>query len=76
MNIETSDATLRITGSFGVAFSSSSVEALAAILARADAALYEAKTLGRNQVRLLESTGDVDATTSQARRSAAGHQKS
>lgn len=55
IRVDARDATLRITGSFGVAFGSSSLEALTDILARADAALYEAKTRGRNQVRLQSS---------------------
>ena len=52
LEINTQDASLTVTASFGVAFGITSDESLADLLAKADKVLYEAKKTGRNQVRL------------------------
>jgi diguanylate cyclase (GGDEF)-like protein len=55
LEIETRDARLSVTSSFGVAFGSAANETLDELLARADQALYRAKQSGRNRVELYET---------------------
>jgi two-component system cell cycle response regulator len=50
-----SETPLAITASIGVATTTNPVEAAAALLERADTALYQAKDGGRNQVRSAEA---------------------
>ena len=50
--VNTPDASLSVTASFGVAFGVAREESLADLLAKADKVLYEAKQTGRNQVVL------------------------
>ena len=52
LEINTQDASLTVTASFGVAFGITRDESLSDLLAKADKVLYEAKKTGRNQVRL------------------------
>jgi len=52
LSIELRDSSVSITASFGVSFGPGRSESLADLLARADKVLYEAKELGRNQVKL------------------------
>ncbi len=59
--IETREASLSVTASFGVAFGSASDESLDELLARADEMLYQAKQNGRNRV-------EVDMSGQKARR--------
>ena len=51
LTIELRESSVSITASFGVAFSPDRSESLADLLARADKVLYEAKEMGRNQVK-------------------------
>ncbi len=53
---------IRITVSIGIAAASKSQENIDTLLARADQALYDAKHLGRNQVRVYEIRADGIAT--------------
>lgn len=53
--IEAGDATVRVTISLGVAALESAEQGVERVLAAADAALYEAKTTGRNRVVLADS---------------------
>ncbi|MEL7449985.1 MAG: sensor domain-containing diguanylate cyclase [Pseudomonadota bacterium] len=55
LSIETQRDSVSVTASFGIAFGSSSSEALAEIVGRADRALYQAKGEGRNLVRLTQA---------------------
>lgn len=55
LTIETADAELNVTASFGVAHGSAVDESLDDLLKRADAMLYQAKERGRNQVQLYEA---------------------
>ncbi len=52
LTIELRESSVSITASFGVAFGPGRDESLADLLARADKVLYEAKEMGRNQVKL------------------------
>ncbi len=52
LTIELRESSVSITASFGVAFGPVRDESLADLLARADKVLYEAKEMGRNQVKL------------------------
>lgn len=53
------DGTARVTASIGIAHSAKSAASLEALLERADAALYEAKSGGRDQVRAVSASGEV-----------------
>ncbi|WP_159887036.1 histidine kinase N-terminal 7TM domain-containing diguanylate cyclase [Paenibacillus puerhi] len=55
--LEIDDRRLVITASFGISHSSGSGNSLEVLLRDADAALYQAKREGRNQVRLFEDGG-------------------
>ena len=52
LTIEVQETDVSITASFGVAFGSARDESLTDLLSRADKMLYEAKEMGRNQVKL------------------------
>jgi len=65
MSLDASDGTpIRVTGSFGVAYAQGPVEDWDHLVRQADAALYAAKTSGRNRVRatneVLTSLGNAD----------------
>jgi diguanylate cyclase (GGDEF)-like protein len=53
------DGTDRVTASIGIAHSSKSSASLEALLERADAALYEAKAGGRDQVRAVSASTEI-----------------
>lgn len=52
LEIPTRESTVSITASFGVAFGDAKAESMAALLAKADDAMYQAKLDGRNLVRV------------------------
>lgn len=53
--VETRDASVLVTASFGVAFGSAGNQTLDELLAKADEVLYRAKQEGRNRVRLYDA---------------------
>ncbi len=64
LTIDLRDSSVSITASFGVAFGPGRDESLADLLARADKVLYEAKEMGRNQVKLCKEAA-AEALASQ-----------
>ncbi len=66
-----SEAPLSITASIGVATTTDPTETAAALLARADTALYQAKDGGRNQVRSADAPEALSAPTAMAAAGAA-----
>lgn len=52
LNVKTHGASISVTASFGVAFGKAERDSLEELLMKADEMLYQAKTEGRNQVRL------------------------